>query len=974
VGQLFIRSFSKHAELEMEKYFISLEEALEKKENETKEKEEVKESEEKQEEEKQEKDSAETENTDGGEEGTGDDAAAEGSEEDTSEASETDSDEEDSDEESLQDKIEPKGFYQEINDSFTTAFNDIVLGKKNSSESLDSFLNALNIKVENRTKAKFSSIVSDNEFSYYLHCPISSGIRKTLEFNKDFDLSKWMETLNAATDGELKEDGSVEGSFVKTYADMTLYIDFNSLAKVRHLTKEEALSVFFKFLADARNYVDHRANVIEVLKQCVRLAVKIAKKENDIEEIRNNLSSLTENNELKNVTTASTLFQESLVGLLEPTLRRAYAEIDEFYTEDPILKESQLIKRLPSAISKMSGTTADPNRKSEHTDLIDACLDIMAIRRICSLLKLDKEFEVSIGATVSQRLLSLIGKEEYLRTKANSGLESDRLIKHLISEAVTRLKKNEGVPEKVKAEEIKTVGVLIGEVKKEEEQLNLMSVIATESINSNSVNLRNYSRPALEMIHVQSRNDATCLAIDAIFEKCLAETNTKKIEELLAKIPALVEKRFGIKLSSVKLLSREFNFYAIVPIISETSQLVSGLYNFTDFELIDSVPDHYRKDTEIDSLLKRNNVSKVSLDRRNAKWTGLENIASENVFISLDVGAARRSGMTARELSAVFFHELGHVFTYYEYMYNASRTNILISEVLTNIKDKGGDVDYVFVRVGELSEGKVSKAEVEKLMEDKSKLVVFLGTLAHDRYSSFSQDIRGNLMTAANSEQLADSFASRLGYESEILLGLDKLFTEIAREFHMDKADLYKNYNSAMFSLACARFVNLLVISAALKSVLVGMASSLIAAGPAGIILLALINIIFTKFLLSIDPVYKGAINTDLDYNSVKRTTRAMRESIKRLKDISISRKEKLQILKSYGELEALLAYVEKCAGDIENHSVVGNIYGSVVNALYIKGIARSNADLYYTQIELEKLLDNKLFLSAARLDTFKKS
>lgn len=186
--------------------------------------------------------------------------------------------------------------------------------------------------------------------------------------------------------------------------------------------------------------------------------------------------------------------------------------------------------------------------------------------------------------------------------------------------------------------------------------------------------------------------------------------------------------------------------------------------------------DIYRPQAELDVLENIRNIKnfkkKSYVDLKSAKVAGffsdIENQISFDVY-----NLQNTAKLSAREIAAVFAHELGHIFTTLEFFdrsYTANQTLACAIKAANASKDKTKDEHiYILQQLGDATgqEGLVELADI-KDGYTKSMVALGLGFKESGSLSNLNYD-------ETQVEAQADVFATRLGFGKELVTASYKL-------------------------------------------------------------------------------------------------------------------------------------------------------------------------------------------------------
>lgn len=122
--------------------------------------------------------------------------------------------------------------------------------------------------------------------------------------------------------------------------------------------------------------------------------------------------------------------------------------------------------------------------------------------------------------------------------------------------------------------------------------------------------------------------------------------------------------------------------------------------------------------------------------------------------------------LTARELTAVLMHEIGHGYTHIEYSYRTTKsTSVIIDSIRDGLKKNKSSNDILKIAY--------KKVSGEKTNSFNDKII---GLKLIDKYMSTTLKLNNeDNHSFTDSEQLADQFSTRFGLGKDIITGLDKI-------------------------------------------------------------------------------------------------------------------------------------------------------------------------------------------------------
>jgi hypothetical protein len=304
------------------------------------------------------------------------------------------------------------------------------------------------------------------------------------------------------------------------------------------------------------------------------------------------------------------------------------------------------------------------------------------------------------------------------------------------------------------------------------------------------------------------------------------------------------------------------------------------------------------------------------IDRKRSRVDGI--FSKMQGDITLGSRVLKERNFTSAEIAAIILHELGHLFTYFEYLGNLFTTNYVMSTAARACFDLDDYDKRVYVLTeAEYSLGIEFKDKRALANTPKKDREVAIQSVILAKVSEKTRSELGtNLYDIRSWEQLSDQFAARHGAGKDLVIALDKLY----QGFHHRS------------SLSTSTFL----VLEAVKVVLFLCAAFLVL--PAAILYLAFTN-----------PLEKI-------YDEPAARIKMIRQQIsEELKDSKLSDKRRKALL---GDIE-LIKDVEDQLTDRE--SFLEFIWAHVIPW------GRKAAEQEQIQKQLEALTSNELFVVAAK-------
>lgn len=255
-----------------------------------------------------------------------------------------------------------------------------------------------------------------------------------------------------------------------------------------------------------------------------------------------------------------------------------------------------------------------------------------------------------------------------------------------------------------------------------------------------------------------------------------------KIQSGLKEISKLLKERFGIVIYVID--TNEKNFYTyplnlkITNVLSRALLWIPGSIQETinDNQTDESKIIERRLSSEDDNVitktwamnfknaLKDSRLNNVTIDLKKAYINNMPEIYRS--YILLGIKHAHGLNLTAREMTAVLFHEYGHNFTMVENTYRCiQNTTILLDNLRQEVGKKGKTVRSAL----KLTYEKIFKESVPASATSEQILLDWLEQ--EMKLISFST----NKYAFTDTEALADQFPTRFGLGPDIISSLNKL-------------------------------------------------------------------------------------------------------------------------------------------------------------------------------------------------------
>lgn len=238
----------------------------------------------------------------------------------------------------------------------------------------------------------------------------------------------------------------------------------------------------------------------------------------------------------------------------------------------------------------------------------------------------------------------------------------------------------------------------------------------------------------------------------------------------LSRLAELTYKYFGLQVD-LKVIDA-VNAYAQLLILNDHNPLFSMPH-------IDDIKDYAEEGHDLlagvgrSGIITLKNPNEGKVDLVNAKVSG---VFSTYVLESgLGINSFRDAGFTHLEVLAIYLHELGHVFTSFSYSSQYHRFNQVLELSRQQKLKSFEEVKTYFINESK-KQGIVTQQDVERLNEAKTHVSLSY-EIANALISSSMTQLPSQILSNNTGEQLADMFASRLGYGAHLASGLNKMLS-----------------------------------------------------------------------------------------------------------------------------------------------------------------------------------------------------
>lgn len=328
--------------------------------------------------------------------------------------------------------------------------------------------------------------------------------------------------------------------------------------------------------------------------------------------------------------------------------------------------------------------------------------------------------------------------------------------------------------------------------------------------------------------------------------------------------------------------------------------------------------DYFRQFTDSRDGLKmidrKDGVFEGAIDRKKARVSGAFSEFEVTMGITRGLVSDKFEG---KEIAAIILHELGHIFTYFEYLGTNITTNYVLQHVSRSLMEtRETKRKYEIIKEGSDALG-IEVDDPEALTRTQNETVVqtvLLREVVKEQYSEL--DSKTYDMTAW--EMLSDQFSTRHGAGRSLVTALDKMYRRFGVPEHL---------TTPQFLMTEAFKVLMFIISIPLTFMLVPF-----------------------LLLVVIDP------NEDLYDKPKSRVLRIRRDMVDALKDTDQDKQYLAQVVQD-------IEVIDRIEEEMEERRTLLELIWST-----LRSKSRHNYQQLKFQQELEMLVNNDLFVKSAKL------
>lgn len=362
---------------------------------------------------------------------------------------------------------------------------------------------------------------------------------------------------------------------------------------------------------------------------------------------------------------------------------------------------------------------------------------------------------------------------------------------------------------------------------------------------------------------------------------------------------------------------------AIIPASIRSDHVFHNEYLRRDAEFLSFFSDFARK--------SKGKVLEASVDLKNAKVGGFFAEEVNELLLPtefLTSASFYGTSMSSGEAAAVILHEVGHAFTFMEFVSRINSTN----QVLAYLSDRRLNTtpeQYTVVLANVSKAFGLTKEQQESLEKAKDAKDTAVLLLAMNEEKTRSE-LGVSMYDSVAAEQLADQFATRFGAGMDLIKILDRI----------GGLESYRNKTKYGWT------VDLLYVA-------IGVLATMVPAVG--------IYAVFYLMLMILNVIFYGKYPNVYDSGEY-RPARVMQDMIERLKDKGLTPDERKELIEAIESLKKLVDS-KKDYPDLSQHI-----------ALLLKSSYRKSYNYEILQKQLENIANNQLFVKSAKLRTLAES
>lgn len=314
-----------------------------------------------------------------------------------------------------------------------------------------------------------------------------------------------------------------------------------------------------------------------------------------------------------------------------------------------------------------------------------------------------------------------------------------------------------------------------------------------------------------------------------------------------------------------------------------------------------------------------------TVDLRNSKVTGVFSDIKCKMFLPRNyIGNMKYAD---EELAAVILHELGHVFTGFEYLSRSASTNQALS-IMLRVMDKTVNFEDRKIIFGKAKDKLKLDDDAYKLIEDQKDPQLVTMVVMNEAIQKSKSELGQSVYDVVSCEYLADQFAARHGAGKYLVTALDKI---IGAGDGTGSNTYFNMFFAAVLSL------NVLFIGA-----------------------MAVAPVIISFFVIMLGfSIARSHTEVSFIYdNTYTRYSRIKQQMVQRLKSTDITSDEK----------KVIVQYIEEIDPIIKKHITENNVKLRNKLAFFFSSKHKRDFEYMSLQKDLELIGNNDLYLMSEKL------
>jgi hypothetical protein len=373
-------------------------------------------------------------------------------------------------------------------------------------------------------------------------------------------------------------------------------------------------------------------------------------------------------------------------------------------------------------------------------------------------------------------------------------------------------------------------------------------------------------------------------------------------------VAAIIKRHTGLTVKFKVDKANDINAYVIPPMVDKNNPLIYDWWK----------PHVENTDVKKYIKAKRSDIIKGSVDLARGKVDGIFGEIEHQMFVHK--GLVDTLLLSDEEKAAICLHEIGHLFTYYEFLGHTLTTNVIL-HAATQSFFKSDDVLKRTQILDETCQAlEISLDDPEALVKCNSK-EVFQTVVLRKAVLEAKSSLGSGIYDITATEALADQYAVRQGAGRHLATGLDKI---------------HRHYGGGPSYFSTGVHVLATIVRVILFFALI----------------LPTFGLVF--LILLFNPAIKVYDEPEA------RLARMKRELVASLKDKTLPPQQRKALVDDIDAVDALLKNLDDKRGLMEM------FYTSVLPS------GRRQYQQLRFQVELEKLVNNQLFVTAEKLTNLK--